>query len=127
MSLEPDDFDLNAAWVRRSQGDLKAFMEAFAVRMDGALPGRVEVERRRDGLLSKTSHVVGVTIRCDRFVYQIVNGKAGVTATRAKLVHGVIISSSQMAVPEWLAEVRAEVQTLADHLNSASDGLHDFL
>jgi len=127
MTGGPDDFDLNAAWLRRSQTELRAFMEAFAVRLEGALPGRVTVERHRDGLLSKTSHVSKVTLQGDRAVYQITNDKTGIAAVRSKLVRGVTISSSPMAVPAWLAEVRAEVQTLAGQIGEASDVLHDFL
>ena len=127
MADGPDDFDLNAAWLRRSQGDMRAFMEAFAVRLEGALPGRVTVERRRDGLLSKTSHVAKVTIQGDKAVYQISNDKSGVSATRSKLVRGVAISSSVLPVPEWLTEIRGEVRSLAGQSGDAADVLHDFL
>ena len=37
MSGEPESFDLDAAWFRRAQGDLGAFMEALAARLEGAL------------------------------------------------------------------------------------------
>ena len=127
MSGGPDDFDLNAAWARRSQGDLKAYVEALAVRLEGALPARVAVERRRDGLLAKTSHVAKISVRGEKAIYELSSGKAGVTAMRQKLVRGVAISSAQLPVPEWLAQVREEVQALADQLGSASDVLHDFL
>jgi hypothetical protein len=127
MADGPDEFDLNAAWLRRSQGDLQAFVEAFAVRMEGALPGRVSVERKRDGLLSKTSHVAKVTIQGDKAVYQLTNDKGRIATVRSKLVRGVVISSATLTVPDWLGEVRAEVQTLAGQSVSASDVLHDFL
>lgn len=127
MADGPDEFDLNAAWLRRSQGDLRAFVEAFAVRMEGALPGRVSVERKRDGLLSKTSHVAKVTIQGDKAVYQLTNDKGRIATVRSKLVRGVVISSATLTVPDWLGEVRAEVQTLAGQSVSASDVLHDFL
>jgi len=127
MPDEPADFDMDAAWLRRSQGELRAFMAAFAARLEGAIPGRVTVERRRDGFLSKTSHVAKVTIRCDKAVYEISYDKGGVSALRSKLVRGVTISSTPMAVPAWLNELRGEVQTLAGQAASASDVLHDFL
>ena len=127
MSAGPDEFDLNAAWLRRSQGDLRAFMEAFAVRLEGALPGRVVVERHRDGLLSKTSHVAKITLQGEKAVYEIANGKTGISAQRTKTVRGVAISSTQLPVPEWLGEVRDEVRRLADQHAAASDVLQDFL
>lgn len=127
MSAAPDDFDMNAAWLRRSETDLRAFMEAFAVRLEGALPRRVTVERKRDGLLSKTSHVVGVKIQGERAIYQISFHKGEISASRAKLVRGVVISTATVPVPHWLGEVSAEVQALADQAGAAGDVLHDFL
>ena len=127
MSPGPDEFDLNAAWLRRAQTDLRAFMEAFAVRLEGAVPGRVKVERRRDGLLSKTSHVTRVILETDKAIYEIAMDKGMVSAVRAKLVRGVRISSTTLPIPEWLTEVRAEIQVLAEQQGLAGDGLHDFL
>ena len=127
MSAGPDQFDLDAAVLRRSETELKAFMEALAVRLDGALPGRVTVDRRRDGLFSKTSHVARLVLRGDRAVYELVCDRGRLDATRAKLVRGVVISSQAIAPQDWLAEVKGEVQALAERAGSASDLLHDFL
>jgi hypothetical protein len=127
MSQGPDEFDLDAAVLRRSQVDIRAFMEALAVRLEGALPGRVTVERRRDGLLSKTSHVAKITVVGEKATYVISNDKAGLSASRAKTVRGVTISSSIVPVPEWLNLLRAEVRTLAEEHGEASDVLHGFL
>jgi hypothetical protein len=127
LSGEPDQFDLDGAMLRRSDVELRAFMEALAVRLEGAMPGRVEVERKRDGLLSQTKHVVRIAVRGERAVYELVRSKAGLAANRAKLVRGVNISSSSLSAREWLAEVRAELQTMAEQAGSASDALHGFL
>jgi hypothetical protein len=127
MTSEPDDFDVEAAWLRRSQGDLRAFMEALAVRLEGALPRHVSVERRRDGLLSKTSHVACVELSTDRSVHRVALNKGVLAASRAKVVRGVVISTAPISVAEWLAEVRAEVRALAEQAGDAADVLHDFL
>ncbi len=127
MSAEIDPFDLDAAGIRRAMSDLRAFIEALAVRLKGALPDRVTVERRRDGLLSRTSHVHEIVLRGDGGEYRLRFDKGTLTATRAKTVRGVVISTTELPVPQWLAEVRAEVATLAGAMGSASDVLHDFL
>ena len=127
MSGEPDQFDLDGAVLRRSETELRAFMEALAVRLEGALPGRVDVQRKRDGLLSQSKHVAKIAVRGDRAVYELARDRSGLTATRAKLVRGVNISSSSVSPREWLADVRAEVQTLAEQAGSTSDALHGFL
>ena len=127
MSIEPDPFDLDAAGIRRAQTDLKAFMEALAVRLQGALPERVSVARRRDGLLARTRHVHEIVVRGDAGEYRLRSDKGQLAATRAKTVRGVVIGTTDLPVPQWLAEVRAEVAALAGAMGSASDVLHDFL
>lgn len=122
-----DAFDLDAAWIRRAQDDLKGFMEAFAARIQEALPGRTTVDRRRDSVFAKTSHVRQVAITTDGAVYRLVFEKGQLHATRAKQVRGVVISNAELGLPEWLAEVRREVQGLAGALGDASDSLAKFL
>jgi len=127
MSAQPDEFDLEAAVLRRSQVDLRAFMEALAVRLEGALPQQVSVERRRDGLLSKTSHVANIEMRTEKAIYTLRLLKGVLTAMRAKVVRGVVISTSSVTAAVWLGEVRAEVSSLAQQSGDAADILHDFL
>ncbi len=127
MSADLDDFDLLAAQLRRSQTDMGAFMEAFAARLEGALPGKVKVERRSNGLFSNASHVSRVVIDTDRAVYDLSMAKGAVIASRAKVVRGVRLSSTSLPVVAWLAEVRAAVEAYAEAQGAASDGLHDFL
>ena len=127
MSVDIDPFDLDAAGVRRAQGDLRAFMEALAVRLEGALPSRVAVERRRDGLLSSGRHVHEITFRADGGQYRATFDKGELTARKCKTVRGVVISNTDLPFPQWLDEVRAEVQSLAGTLGAASDTLGGFL
>lgn len=127
MGAGPDDFDVEAAWLRRAQGDLPAFMEALAVRLAGALPQHVTVERRRDGLLSRTSHVTRVELRTEAAVYVLTSQKGVLEATKAKVVRGVVISTTPAKVAAWLSDVRAEVAVMAEQAGGAADILHDFL
>ncbi len=127
MSVDLDPFDLDAAGVRRAQTDLKAFMEALAARLEGALPDRVAVERRRDGLLATTRHVHEIIFRGEEAEHRLRFDKGRLSATRAKTVRGVVISTLEQPVPEWLADVRAEVAALAGSMGGASDTLQTFL
>ena len=127
MSSQPDDFDLEAAWLRRAQGDLKAFMEALAVRLEGALPQHVTVERIRDGLFSNTTHVARIAVRTDSATYSLSFIKGVIAATKAKVVRGVVISTSAVPVPTWLSEIRAAAGAMAEQAGGAADVLHDFL
>jgi hypothetical protein len=127
MSVADGSFDLNAALLRRSERDMRAFLSALAARLEGALPGRVETERRRDGLFSRTSHVAKIAVRFDGAIFTITFGKNGLAATRAKLVRDVVISTTPLQVPQWLKELQADVAKLAEYAGSAGDVLHGFL
>lgn len=127
MGSEPDSFDLDAAWVRRAQTDVRGFMEALAVRLEGALPGRVSVVRQRDGLLSRESHVREITVEADAARLKLAFQKGKLLPSKAKIVRGVVIGNSELTLAQWLAEVRAHVAALAGTLGDASDALRDFL
>lgn len=127
MDSGAGEFDLGMAWYRKAQGDLRAFLEAFAVRMDGAVPGRVKIERRRDGLLSRASHVVKVTIAGEAGTYVLSLDNGHLSAARAKSVRGVTLNSQTMNFPEWLSALNADLQHLAERAGEAQTALHDFL
>jgi hypothetical protein len=124
---EPGELDIATAWMRRAQGDLKAFIGAFAARMEGALPGRVTVDRKRDGLFSTKSHVAKVTLDTGSHLYILELANNRLAATRSQTIRGVRLKSEEMGVPEWLEALNADIRSLADHAGSAHDVLHDFL
>jgi len=127
VSSGPGEFDLSAAWYRKAQGDMRAFLEGFAVRLEGAIPGHVTVERRRDGLFSKTTHAVKVTIDAGPFVYVLALQNNHLSAVRAKSVRGVVLKSEPMGVPEWLGALNEDIQLLAERVDAAHGVLQDFL
>lgn len=127
MTSGPGDFDLSAAWYRKAQGDLRAFLEGFATRLEGAIPGHVTVERRRDGFFSKTSHVAKVAIDTGPNVYVVGLENNHLSALRSKAVRGVTLKSETMEFPEWLAALNADIQRLAERVDAAHGVLHDFL
>ncbi len=127
MAGESDDFDLDAAWLRRSREDLHGYVAALAERLAGALPERVTVERRRAGLLPGRSHVSKITLRAERAVFVLTFEKGIVSTTRIKQVRGVTLSSSAMKPPDWLREVAQEIAALSRDQTAASLAIHDFL
>jgi hypothetical protein len=122
-----NDFDLSAAWLRRAEGDLRAFMAAFAARLEPALPGRVTVERKRDGFFSAQTHVVKVSIAAGSNVYVLAFTGAALAAQRMKAVRGVTLKTETMGMAPWLAALDADLQALAEDSGSAHGVLHDFL
>ena len=126
-SVGPEDFDLGAAWLRRAQGDLGAFVEALAVRLEAALLGAVTVERRRDGLFSRKAHVAAIAVRTPTGVLSLKAGHGHLLATRTKVVRGVSIGSEEITVPAWLDEVLRSTRTLGQEADAAHEALHTFL
>ena len=127
MSGDIDPFDLNAAVLRKSEADIRTFMSALAARLDTALPDRVSVDRKRDGLFSSTSHVVKIELTTDQSAYTLRLDGAGIQASRAKIVRGVTISSAPIPVAQWLGEVRDAVARLSGTAGDASDAIGGFL
>ena len=102
-------------------------MSALAARLEGAVPARVKVEWKRDGLLSAARHVARITFDTEDGLYVIGAPRGEVETTVAKTVRGVAISTKVLAPTEWLAQVRAQVAVLADHAGRAGDSLNEFL
>ena len=127
MSSGPGEFDLSTAWYRKAQGDLRAFLEGFATRMEGAIPGHVTVERKRDGFFSKTSHVAKVAIDTGANVYVVALENNHLSALRSKAVRGVTLRSEALDFPDWLQALNLDIQRLAERTGAAHDVLHDFL
>jgi len=127
VASESDDFDLNAAWLRRSRDDLHGYVAALAERLRGALPERVTVEHQRDGLLSSKSHVSKLTVQGEHAVFVLSFEKGVVSTRRVKQVRGVTLSSTTMKPPDWLRELAKEIAALSEDQTAASRAMYDFL
>jgi hypothetical protein len=127
MTAEPGDFDMGAAWLRRSQGDLKAFMSGLAARLDGALPGRVTVDRQRNGWFSSESHVTRIVVTLERGLFTLADERGHLVAKRAKIVRGITIGTETMPVPAWLTMLNEDIHALGEEAGAAHAVLHDFL
>ena len=121
------DFDLHAAWIRRAQTDLHAFLEALAARLEGALPGRVQVEHKRDGLLSATRHITTITIQVDGSRYLLDARNHDIRASRQHEVRGVVLKTESLPLDRWLQALEDELRRLSGSLEGARGILQDFL
>jgi hypothetical protein len=95
-------FELLAASLRASSGDLKTFVEVLADKLEQALPGRVEVERRAVRLFSKEKRAVRIEVALGDNRYVAV-AQGGALETRcAKAVRGVVLKSEVLSLEGWL-------------------------
>ena len=122
-----NDFDLAAAWTRLSVSDLRAFVEALAVRLEAALPDVVHVDRRRDGLLSSSRHVSRIEVRAEATTLTLDVERGHLIPRRSKIVRGVTIGTSEMTMPDWLEEILHHTHARGERAGATHDALHTFL
>jgi len=121
------DFDQSTAWIRRAQTDMKAFVEGLAARLEGDMPGLVEVERKKDGFFAKTSHVQSITVHTDNNDYLLKHDGAHLSTVRAKTVRGVVLKHEDLPLAAWLESLVKDLDDLSGAMQGASSTLHDFL
>ncbi|HEY8316850.1 MAG TPA: hypothetical protein VIG35_08310 [Gaiellaceae bacterium] len=112
---EERDFDLSAASLRASSGDLRIFVDVLAERLDRALPGRVKVERRATRLLSKQKHVTAIELDLGETRYLLAAQDGAVETRCATAVRGIVLKSAAVSLDAWvealLNELAKEAQT----------------
>jgi hypothetical protein len=98
---ESADLDLVAASLRADAADLDAFVEALAVRLEGALPGQVEVERK-GGLLGGNKRVrrIAVSLGDQRYEAEVDRGR--VTCRRRSVVRGIALKTQELDLDAWI-------------------------
>ncbi|WP_163098012.1 hypothetical protein GL267_008420 [Acidithiobacillus ferrianus] len=121
------DFEQNTAWIRRAQTDMKAFLEGLATRLEGDMPGLVEIDRKKDGFFAKTSHVEGITIHTENNDYFLKQAGAHLSTVRAKVVRGVVLKHENLPLSTWLESLAKDLADLSGEMQGASRALHDFL
>src|SRR6478752_2897654 len=109
------DFDLSAASLRASSSDLRTFVDVLADKLDRALPGRVNVQRRAGRLLSKHKHATAIELDLGEPRY-LLTARDGAVETRcATAVRGIVLKSAVVSLDAWidalLGELAKEAQT----------------
>src|SRR3954467_1409117 len=94
---EAPDLDLLAASLRADATDTAAFLEALAARLEGALPGQVEVQRK--GGLFGGKPVPRSPVRPGDSHYEIEGDGGGPPAPRRRtVVRGIALKSVELPV-----------------------------
>jgi len=114
MGSDDADIDAIAAALRSDAGDLRVYMNVLAAKLEAALPGMVEVDRRRDGLFGPRTVVQRLTVTCEdtRFVLEPGNGGT-LRATRSKVVRGIVLDRDELRLDEWVTALSASLAQLA--------------
>lgn len=99
-----DDFDLLAASLRAESGDVEAFVEALATKLEVSFPERVQVERR-GGLLGGRRRVRRVSVALDDERFELERAQADVGCRRSSIVRGIALKSEQLPLERWIDEL----------------------
>ena len=110
--MDEGSFDMVAAGLRADSTDLNAFVEALAVKLAGALPGRVTIARQ-GGLFSRSKGVREISVDMGDSRYSLVSSGGRIETTRRNEVRGIAIKSEPLELDEWIAALSRELEAAA--------------
>jgi hypothetical protein len=112
--MEDPGFDLVAASLRADTTDVVAFVEALAVKLEGALPGDVTVERAGGGLLGRGQrHVRRIAVTMEDGRYDLERDGSQIQTSRCSEVRGIVIKSERLGLDEWIDALSRELSQRA--------------
>jgi hypothetical protein len=119
--------ELFAASLRADNTDIKAFLEALAVKLEGSLPEHTKVTRQ-GSLFSREHPVREVEVLLGEYEYRIGRERQGpLVAVRAKVVRGIVLKTEQIAVEQWIEELSEALARVAAQSAQARAALERFL
>jgi hypothetical protein len=110
---EGRDFELLAASLRASSGDLGTFVEVLADKLDRALPGRVKITRHAARLLSKQKRVTAIELDLGETRYLLVARDGAVETRCATAVRGIVLKSEAVSLDAWIGALLRELASEA--------------
>jgi hypothetical protein len=109
------DIDLVTASLRADAGDLGAFVEALATKLEQAIPGGVSVERRRDGMFGP-KRVRRIVVDAGDRRLELRAGDGSVQTMCSRLSGGIVLKREELPTEDWL---RALGEALAAQAHSS--------
>jgi len=120
------DVDVLAASLRADSADIEQYVEVLADKLSIALPGRVNVQRRRSGLRGpKRVQRVVVSLSDCRPEVQISDGM--VEATWTKVSGGIALKHERLDLDLWLQRLSESLAAEAQHSERTREALRQLL
>ena len=124
---QPMRTELFAASLRADKADLKTFLDALAVKLEGSLPDYTRVTRQGSFFLRERS-VKEIVVSLSEYQYRIGREKQGsLMAIRAHVVRGIVLKTEQIPVDQWIDELSEALAQLASHSAQSRAALERFL
>jgi hypothetical protein len=98
------DFELVAASLRADTTDLRAFVEALAAKLEGALPDRTSVERS-GGFLGGRKRVRAIAVRLGDDEYRLEASDGAPECRRRVVVRGIALKNEELTLEAWIDAV----------------------
>lgn len=119
--------ELFAASLRADNTDIKAFLEALAVKLEGSLPEHTKITRQ-GGLFSREHPVKEIKVLLGEYEYRIGRERQGLlVAVRVKVVRGIILKTERISVEQWIEELSEALARMAAQSAQARTALERFL
>jgi len=124
---EPMRTELYAASLRADKADVKTFLEALAIKLEGSLPDYTKVTRQQ-GMFSREHPVKEVAVSLGEYQYRIGREKQGpLVAVRSHVVRGIVLKTEQVPVDQWIEELSEALAQLAGQSAQTRIALERFL
>ena len=102
--------------------------EALAVKLEGALPGRCEVDRHAKKLFSHDKVVRKLSLPIGDWRYTLeADGAGNVTTGRAKAVRGIVLKTEHLSLADWIEGLARDLSAEAANSEQARIALERLL
>lgn len=119
-------FDILAASLRQDGGDILAFLEILAKKLEGAIPSQTIVERR-GGLFAKTKPVSAIHVVLGDVKYSLLQNRGRLEAQKIKVVRDIALKTEIIPLDQWIERLSQELLVLASESTAIREGLERFL
>jgi hypothetical protein len=119
--------ELFAASLRADKNDLKTFLDALAIKLEGSLPDHTRVNRQ-GSVFSRERSVKEIVVSLGEYRYRIGKDKQGfLMAVREHMVRGIVLKTEQTTVDQWIDELSEALSQLASQSAQSFAALERFL
>jgi len=124
---QPMRTELFAASLRADKAELKTFLDALAIKLEGSLPDHTRVTRH-GSFFSHERPVKEILVSLGEYQYRIGKEKQGfLVAVREHMVRGIVLKTEQTTVDQWIDELSEALAQLASHSAQSRAALERFL